>query len=62
MRTLVNLGGILLAMLLPLAARAEGFTRPIPQAQSATAEALFFIASVAMVAALVLVQVLVRRR
>lgn len=40
---------------------AEG-ARPIPQAQSATAEGWFFMASLALLAALVAVQWLVRRR
>jgi len=53
----------LLPFLLLLAgpAVAEG-ARPIPQAQSATAELLFFIASLALLVALVAVQWLVRRR
>ncbi|MCL3882720.1 protein NnrT [Marivita sp. GX14005] len=46
----------------PSLALAEEFDRPIPQAQSATAEWLFFLASLALVAALVAVQMLVRRR
>ncbi|MCR9110715.1 protein NnrT [Marivita sp. XM-24bin2] len=44
----------------PLAA--SGFDRPIPQAQSATAELWFGLGSVALIAALVLVQRLVSRR
>ena len=41
---------------------AAGFDRPIPQAQSATAEFWFAVGSIAMIAALGLVQWLVTRR
>ena len=41
---------------------AEGFDRPIPQAQSATAELWFAIASVVLIAALWLVNHLVMRK
>ena len=41
---------------------AEAFDRPIPQAQSATAEFWFGVSSLALVAALVLVHRLVARR
>jgi hypothetical protein len=41
---------------------AETFDRPIPQAQSATAEIWFGLASCALIAALVLVHRLVMRR
>jgi len=41
---------------------AAAFEQPIPQAQSATAEGLFLIASLALVAALVVVQRLVARQ
>lgn len=51
-----------LAVALPLPAIAEGYNRPIPQAQSATAEFWFAIASIALIAALVLVGRLVARR
>ncbi|MEX1233502.1 MAG: protein NnrT [Roseovarius sp.] len=40
---------------------AESFDRPIPQAQSATAELWFLLGSLALIAALVLVQRLVAR-
>lgn len=40
---------------------AQEFDRPIPQAQSATAEFWFALGSVALIAALVLVQRLVAR-
>lgn len=40
---------------------AEAFDRPIPQAQSATAEFWFALGSLALIAALVLVQRLVAR-
>ncbi|MFP7570524.1 protein NnrT [Marivita sp. S2033] len=46
----------------PALAFAETFERPIPQAQSATAEWLFLGASLALVASLVAVHVLVKRR
>ncbi|MGX0974392.1 hypothetical protein ACSSVY_000088 [Roseovarius sp. MBR-51] len=41
---------------------AKSFDRPIPQAQSATAELWFALGSIAMIAALVLVQRLVARK
>jgi len=41
---------------------AESFDRPIPQAQSATAEFWFAMGSLALIAALVLVQRLVARK
>ena len=44
----------------PLAA--AGYNRPIPQAQSATAELWFAIGSIALIAALVAVGALVARR
>jgi hypothetical protein len=53
---------IILAFLVPTTTLAEVFDRPIPQAQSATAELLFFVASLALIAALVGVHLLVRRR
>lgn len=49
-------------MLAAAPALADSFDRPIPQAQSATAEFWFALASVALVAALVAVQRLVARR
>ncbi|WP_165802867.1 hypothetical protein [Pelagivirga sediminicola] len=52
----------LMALFLPTAALAESFQRPIPQAQTATAEGWFFAASLALVLALVAVHMLVRRR
>lgn len=52
----------LLALFLPSAALAEAFQRPIPQPQSATAEGWFLAASVALLAALFAVHMLVRRR
>ncbi len=51
-----------IAVFIPAAAHATGFERPIPQAQSATAEWWFFAASVALLAALLAVHLLVRRR
>lgn len=41
---------------------AKSFDRPIPQAQSATAEFWFALGSIGLIAALVLVQRLVARR
>lgn len=41
---------------------ADAFERPIPQAQSATAEILFAVASAALIAALWLVNRLVMRK
>lgn len=41
---------------------AEGFDRPIPQAQSATAEFWYALACLALIAAMVVVQRLVSRR
>lgn len=41
---------------------AKSFDRPIPQAQSATAEFWFTLASLALIVALVLVQRMVARR
>ena len=48
--------------LLATPALAEGFDRPIPQAQSATAEFWFAMASVVLIAALWLVNHLVMRK
>lgn len=48
--------------LLPLPALAEAFNRPVPQAQSATAEIWFAAASIAFIIALVMVARLVARR
>jgi len=53
---------VALICLMPAAALAEAFDRPIPQAQSSEAEALYFIASLVFLAALILVQRLVARR
>jgi hypothetical protein len=52
----------LMALMLASPALAKSFDRPIPQAQSATAEIWFALSSVALVAALVLVHRLVVRR
>ncbi|SMH28577.1 protein NnrT [Maritimibacter sp. HL-12] len=52
----------LMAMMLASPALAKSFDRPIPQAQSATAEIWFALSSVALIAALVLVHRLVVRR
>lgn len=47
---------------LPALAHAEGFQRPIPQPQTATAEGWFLAASIALLLALLAVHLLVRRR
>ncbi len=47
---------------LPFPALAAAYNRPIPQAQSATAEFWFAIASVTLIAALVVVARLVARK
>ncbi|MBK5932610.1 hypothetical protein C8N32_1115 [Rhodovulum imhoffii] len=41
---------------------AEGFDRPVPQAQSATAEFWYALAGLALIAAMIAVQQLVSRR
>lgn len=50
------------AATLPFSALADAYDRPIPQAQSATAELWFAFASLALIAALALVARLVARR
>lgn len=52
----------MLTALIPAAAIAETFERPIPQPQSADAELWFALASVGLVVALLAVHLLVRRR
>tara|TARA_R110002111_G_C5855359_1_gene360128 strand:+ start:414 stop:587 length:174 start_codon:yes stop_codon:yes gene_type:complete len=52
----------LIPMLLASPAFAEAFDRPIPQAQSATAEYWFGLASLALIIALVAVHLSVRRK
>ena len=52
---------ILPLMILASPSFAEGFDRPIPQAQSATAEIWFALASLALIAALYAVHRLVMR-
>ncbi len=52
----------ILATVLASPALAKSFDRPIPQFQSATAEFWFALSSVALIAALVLVQRLVARK
>lgn len=49
-------------MTAPFPALGEAYNRPVPQAQSATAEFWFALASLALIAALVLVARLVARR
>ena len=51
-----------LLLILPARAVAAGFERPIPQPQTAEAEIWFAVAAVALIAALVAVQMLVSRR
>ena len=53
---------VFFAVLIASPTLAKSFDRPIPQAQSATAEFWFALGSVALIAALVLVQRLVSRR
>jgi hypothetical protein len=54
---------VLVAMsLLPAQVWAEAYNRPVPQAQSATAEFWFFMASLMLVAALIMVAWLVNKR
>jgi hypothetical protein len=61
--TLATLAALVtLASLAALPALAEGFDRPIPQAQSATAEFWYAMACLALLAAMVAVQRLVARR
>ena len=48
--------------LVPAGAHAAAFDRPMPQAQSATAELWFAVASLALIGALALVAKLVARR
>jgi hypothetical protein len=52
----------LITLILASPVWAEGFDRPIPQAQSATAEIWFALASVTLLAALWLVHRLVMRK
>ncbi|MBU0642458.1 MAG: protein NnrT [Alphaproteobacteria bacterium] len=53
---------ILFIALIPVSGFAEAFDRPIPQAQSATAELWFFLATLALIAALIAVARVVARR
>lgn len=53
---------LILSSLMASPAFAEGFDRPIPQPQSATAEFWYALACLALVAAMVVVQRLVSRR
>lgn len=50
------------ALALPAPVLAAGFERPIPEPQTQSAEFWFLVASVALIAALVAVHVLVSRR
>jgi hypothetical protein len=52
----------IVAFLTPGPALVAAFERPIPQPQTDAAEFWFFVASVALVAALAAVQILVSRR
>ena len=52
----------LIASLMAAPALAESFDRPIPQAQSATAEFWYALACLALLASMVAVHLLVRRR
>ncbi|QIE44979.1 hypothetical protein G5B38_05245 [Pseudohalocynthiibacter aestuariivivens] len=51
-----------LILLAPTAIFAAGFERPVPKPQTETAEVWFLIASVALIAALAAVHMLVQRR
>ena len=51
-----------LALCLPAPVIAAGFERPVPQPQTDSAELWYLGASLALIAALVAVQLLVRRR
>ncbi|MEY8839704.1 hypothetical protein AB9K41_11815 [Cribrihabitans sp. XS_ASV171] len=51
-----------LALILPAQGFAAGFDRPIPQPQTETAEFWFLVGSIALVAALAAVQIVVSRR
>ena len=51
-----------ISLLFALPAWADGFDRPIPQAQSATAELWFGLASLALIGALFVVHRLVMRK
>lgn len=51
-----------LAMVLPGQLAAATFERPIPQPQTDSAEVWYFIASLTLVVALAMVQVMVNRR
>jgi hypothetical protein len=53
---------LFLATLITSPVLAKSFDRPIPQAQSATAEFWFALASLALIVALVMVQRMVARR
>lgn len=53
---------LILTSLMASPVRAEAFDRPIPQAQSATAEFWYALACIALVLAMVAVQQLVSRR
>jgi len=59
MRIRTTLTGML--CLIATSSMAQDFDRPIPQAQSATAEFWFALSSIGLIAALVLVQRLVAR-
>lgn len=50
------------ALTLPVPAFAASFERPIPKPQTEAAELSFLIASIALIAALAAVQILVSRR
>lgn len=58
----MRIAAFLLASTLAAPAFAEAYDRPIPQAQSATAEFWYALACFALVAAMVVVQRLVARR
>lgn len=53
---------LLLSALIPSQILAQGYERPIPQPQSATAEFWFFMASLMLIFALAMVGWLIKRR
>ena len=59
---MTRLFALITAFLLPVQVWAKAYDRPIPQAQSATAEFWFFIASLTLLAALITVAWLVHKR
>lgn len=59
---MIRLYTLVVMTLLPAQVWAEAYNRPVPQAQSATAEFWFFMASLLLVGALITVGWLVHKR